>query len=54
MCEGNLAMTAKLAPALASRFTNRCYQGGHMMYRDPSERRRLADDVRRFIAASSR
>jgi carboxypeptidase C (cathepsin A) len=50
MCEGNLAMTAKLGPALAGRFTNRCYEGGHMMYRDAAERRRLAEDVRRFVA----
>jgi carboxypeptidase C (cathepsin A) len=50
MCEGNLDMTAHLEPDLAGRFTNRCYEGGHMMYRDATERRRLADDVRRFIA----
>jgi carboxypeptidase C (cathepsin A) len=54
MCEGNLAMAAKAGPALASRFTNRCYEGGHMMYRDAPERRRLADDVRHFVVESSR
>jgi hypothetical protein len=52
MCEGNLDMTAHLEPDLAGRFTNRCYEGGHMMYRDATERRRLADDVRRFIVAT--
>ena len=33
MCEGNLQMAGKLEPDLAHRFTNHCYEGGHMMYR---------------------
>ncbi len=49
MCEGNLAMTSKLDPALSSRITNVCYEGGHMMYRDEPARKRLAADVRQFI-----
>lgn len=49
MCEGNLAMSARLEPALAARFTHRCYEGGHMMYRDAETREQLADDVARFI-----
>jgi carboxypeptidase C (cathepsin A) len=48
-CEGNLAMAEKLEGQLASRFTNRCYEGGHMMYRDEPERRKLAQEVRAFI-----
>lgn len=50
MCDGNPDMVARLEPELAQRFTLRCYEGGHMMYRDAAERRRLADDVRRFVA----
>jgi carboxypeptidase C (cathepsin A) len=50
MCEGNHDMVARLEPELAGRFTNRCYEGGHMMYRDEAERHRLAADVRQFIA----
>lgn len=49
MCEGNLDMSGRLEPDLARRFTNVCYEGGHMMYRDAEERRRLAQDVRRFV-----
>ena len=43
-------MIARLEPQLTARFTLRCYEGGHMMYRDVPERRRLADDVRRFVS----
>lgn len=50
MCEGNLRMTAKLEPDLARRFTNRCYDGGHMMYRDEPMRLQLLQDLQRFIA----
>jgi carboxypeptidase C (cathepsin A) len=49
MCEGNLRMTAKLEPDLARRFTNHCYEGGHMMYRDPPSRLQLSRDVASFI-----
>ena len=52
MCEGNHDMVARLEPQLAGRFTLRCYEGGHMMYRDAPERRRLADDVRRFVSGA--
>ena len=52
MCEGNIAMAARLEPQLAARFTTRCYEGGHMMYRDESERLRLAQDVRAFIGGA--
>lgn len=50
MCDGNHDMVARLESELAGRFTLRCYEGGHMMYRDEAERRRLADDVRRFVS----
>ena len=53
MCDGNHDMIARLEPQLAGRFTLRCYEGGHMMYRDGPERRRLADDVRQFVTGNS-
>jgi len=43
-------MTAKLEDDLSRRFTNHCYEGGHMMYRDQRTRLQLSDDVGRFIA----
>ncbi|GIL41662.1 S10 family serine carboxypeptidase-like protein [Roseiterribacter gracilis] len=54
MCAGNLRMTAKLEPDLAGRFTNRCYEGGHMMYRDQPTRLALSKDLERFIAESAK
>jgi carboxypeptidase C (cathepsin A) len=54
MCEGNVTMAAKLEAPLAGRFTTRCYEGGHMMYRDESERVRLAADIRAFVAVAAR
>lgn len=53
MCEGNLDMVATLEADLASRFTSICYEGGHMMYRDPPERERLARDVSQFVLEAS-
>lgn len=53
MCEGNLQMAAKLVANLSRRFTNRCYEGGHMMYRDQATRLALSDDIGRFIAEAS-
>jgi carboxypeptidase C (cathepsin A) len=53
MCEGNLDMVARLEADLARRFTNICYEGGHMMYRDPAERERLATDARAFISQAA-
>jgi len=51
MCEGNLHMSAKLEPDLAKRFTDACYEGGHMMYRDPSTRRQISQDLARFLSS---
>lgn len=52
MCEGNLRMVAKLEADLSHRFTNHCYEGGHMMYRDQPTRLQLAEDIGRFIAGA--
>jgi carboxypeptidase C (cathepsin A) len=53
MCEGNLRMAAKLEEDLSRRFTNRCYEGGHMMYRDQPTRLQLSDDIGRFVAQTA-
>jgi carboxypeptidase C (cathepsin A) len=52
MCEGNIRMSAKLEPDLATRFTDVCYEGGHMMYRDQATRLRISQDIARFIASA--
>lgn len=54
MCEGNVRMSAKLEPALAQRFTHRCYEGGHMMYRDQPTRLQMARDIAEFIRSAAR
>jgi len=53
MCEGNETMTAKPEPAVAARFFNHCYEGGHMMYRDQPTRLQLAQDLEAFIKEAS-
>jgi carboxypeptidase C (cathepsin A) len=53
MCEGNVMMSAKLEPVLASRFTHRCYEGGHMMYRVQSTRLAMSRDIARFISTAT-
>ena len=53
MCEGNLKMTSKLEPALASRFADHCYEGGHMMYKVQTTRLQLARDLEAFIKGAA-
>ena len=53
MCEGNLQMAGKLEPELARRFTNHCYEGGHMMYKVQPTRLQLSKDLEAFIKAAS-
>lgn len=53
MCEGNLKMTGKLEPALSDRFSDHCYEGGHMMYRVPETRLQLSQDLAAFIKGAS-
>jgi carboxypeptidase C (cathepsin A) len=50
MCEGNLAMTAKLEPDVSKRFAHHCYEGGHMMYHDEPTRLKLSEDLAKFYA----
>jgi len=53
MCEGNVHMSAKLEPDLSRRFTQACYEGGHMMYRDQPTRLQLSEDLSRFLKDAS-
>lgn len=54
MCEGNVHMINKLEPDLVKRFTSKCYEGGHMMYRVASTRLQIAQDLAKFIEDASR
>lgn len=51
-CEGEARMVAGLAASVAGRIESRCYEGGHMMYRDEGERIRLSDDLAKFVTAA--
>jgi carboxypeptidase C (cathepsin A) len=48
-CEGLAVSTAKLDASLTKRIINRCYEGGHMMYNDPSTRAALMRDISTFM-----
>jgi carboxypeptidase C (cathepsin A) len=52
MCEGNVRMSGKLEQDLSQRFSDHCYEGGHMMYRDAATRLQLSADIGRFIAGA--
>jgi carboxypeptidase C (cathepsin A) len=52
MCEGNLRMSGKLEPELSARFSQHCYEGGHMMYRDQPTRLQLSRDLESFITGA--
>jgi carboxypeptidase C (cathepsin A) len=54
MCEGNREIINGLPAALSKRFTGRCYEGGHMIYRDPASRIQLSADIARFVAEKDR
>ena len=52
-CEGVRRIVAGLGSGMARRIETRCYEGGHMMYRDEPERIRLSDDLTKFITTAS-
>jgi hypothetical protein len=54
MCEGDVIVTAKLAPSMSSRITNHCYEGGHIMYRDEPTRLQMSRDVSEFVRSLGR
>ncbi|MDB5368347.1 MAG: Serine carboxypeptidase [Rhodospirillales bacterium] len=49
-CEGQARSIATLPDDLTRRITVKCYEGGHMMYRDEAEHKKLAQDLERFMA----
>ncbi|HET8749443.1 MAG TPA: hypothetical protein VFM42_01745, partial [Sphingomicrobium sp.] len=53
MCEGNRAIVEGLEPGLSRRFTTRCYEGGHMIYRDEPSRLELSKDIADFVRAAA-
>jgi carboxypeptidase C (cathepsin A) len=54
MCEGDVAATATLASSLSTRIINRCYEGGHVMYRDEPARIQMSHDLAEFIHLAAR
>jgi hypothetical protein len=52
-CEGEARIVAGLGAEMAGRIQSRCYEGGHMMYRDERERIRLSDDLAKFITTAA-
>jgi len=54
MCEGNVLATATLASDLSRRITNRCYESGHIVFREDGARASFLADVRRFLRDTPR
>ena len=52
-CEGVRRIVSGLGANMSRRIETRCYEGGHMMYRDEPERIRLSDDLTKFITTAS-
>lgn len=51
-CAANREVSSRLEGALKEAFAFKCYEGGHMMYRDAAAHVRLRNDVKALIAAS--
>jgi carboxypeptidase C (cathepsin A) len=51
-CEGVARIVSGLEAGIARRIGTRCYEGGHMMYRDEGERIRLSADLAKFISGA--
>jgi carboxypeptidase C (cathepsin A) len=49
-CEGQVRSIATLPKELTDRITVKCYQGGHMMFRDEPARIELSADLARFVS----
>lgn len=54
VCEGVALAVGGLEPEVRDRVTTRCYEGGHMMFRDPGAFAEVVADLDRFIAGSAR
>ena len=53
-CEGEARAVATLPPGLTQRIELKCYDAGHMMYRDERQRTEVSRDLQRFITETSR
>ncbi|WP_260928431.1 S10 family serine carboxypeptidase-like protein [Novosphingobium sp. 9] len=51
-CIGNAMTVAELPRSIGARFTLRCYEGGHMMYADPTQTLRFGNDLAAFLRGS--
>lgn len=49
-CARDAAIAQNLPPALKTAITYRCYEGGHMFYRDTATRRQFSADVADMVA----
>lgn len=49
MCDGNVIATATLPSALSERIVNRCYESGHIIFREDAARQAFLADLRRFF-----
>lgn len=54
MCEGDVLATGTLPAALSARITNRCYESGHIIFREDDARTAFLADLRRFFAETAR
>ena len=52
-CEGERQAVATLKPEFTRRITIKCYDAGHMMYRDEAERVKVSDDLRAFVTGAA-
>ena len=48
-CEANIQSVIHFQPNIAKRFTNVCYDAGHVMYRDVSVRSQVSLDIQNFM-----
>ena len=53
-CEGEARAVATLPPGLTQRIELKCYDAGHMMYRDEQQRAEVSRDLQRFVAEGTR
>lgn len=52
VCEGQVLAIATLPADLQRRIVTRCYDAGHMMFRDYEERVKVSNDLAGFVAAA--
>ena len=48
-CASKQAIVSRQTSALQARISVRCYEAGHMVYSEPSTRRRFSEDLQAFV-----